>query len=88
MLIFKTLAKLMGIWLALMGVLAVAFLCVLILALIIRFKVLFAVAVLFIGLAYLFVQETGVEVTAKPKYVRMKTVEGEEVLVRVQNGCS
>ena len=83
MLIFKTLAKLMGIWLALMGMLAVAFLCILILALIIRFKVLFAVAVLFIGLAYLFVREAGIEVTAKPKYVRMKTVDGDEVLVLI-----
>lgn len=71
--ILKTLGKLMGIWLAMMGLLAIAVLVVVGIAMIIRFRVVFAVVLVFMGLVYLFTRETGVEVTMKPRLRRMVT---------------
>lgn len=77
MAILKTLGKLFAIWLAMIGMLVMATLVVVGIAVIIRFRVVFAIALVFLGLAYLFTRETGVEVTIKPRLRRMVTDSGE-----------
>ena len=53
---------------------------------IIRFRLLFAVALLFFGLAYLFTKTAGIEVKTKtPRYRKIITSTGEEVYVRMED---
>lgn len=75
--ILKTLGKLCAIWLAMIGMLVMAALVVVGIAMIIRFRMVFAVALVFLGLAYLFTRESGVEVTMKPRLRRVVTDTGE-----------
>jgi hypothetical protein len=86
---FKIVGNLMAIWLTMLGVLAVAAVFVIMIALLIRFKILAAIGIMFIALIYLTVKMSGddsseSEARSPKKYMRMKTPDGEEVLVLIE----
>jgi hypothetical protein len=84
--VLKVLGKLFSIWLCFIGILAVAVLVVVAIAMIIRFRLLFAVALVFFGLAYLFTKTAGIEVKTKtPRYRKIITSTGEKVYVRMED---
>ena len=56
---FKIVGNLMAIWLTMLGVLAVATVFVIMIALLIRFKILAAIGIMFIALIYLTVKMSG-----------------------------
>lgn len=69
--ILKTLGKLFLIWLTMMGVLAMAAIAVVILALIVKFRLVFAIALVFIGIGYFVTWASGIQVTTKPKFAHV-----------------
>ena len=74
--ILKTLGKLLLVFFSMIGILAAAAIFVLILALIVRFKLLLAIAVVFIGLGYCATWVSGVQVKTNPRF-RYVTETGE-----------
>jgi hypothetical protein len=69
--VLKTLGKLLGIFLVMLGMLATAAVAVFILALMIRFRVLLVVAAVFIGIGYFITWASGIEIRIDPKYRRV-----------------
>lgn len=74
--ILKTLGKLLLVFFSMIGLLAAAAIFVLILALIVRFKLLLAIAVVFIGLGYCATWASGVQVKTNPRF-RYATAAGD-----------
>jgi ABC-type nickel/cobalt efflux system permease component RcnA len=66
--ILKTLGKLLLVFFSMIGILAAAAIFVLILALIVRFKLLLAIAVVFVGLGYCITWTSGVQVKTNPRF--------------------
>ena len=66
--ILKTLGKLLLVFFSMIGILAAAAIFVLILALIVRFKLLLAIAVVFVGLGYCITWASGVQVKTNPRF--------------------
>ena len=69
--VLKTLGKLLGIFLVMLGMLATAAVAVFILTLMIRFRVLLVVAAVFIGIGYFITWASGIEIRIDPKYRRV-----------------
>ncbi|MBK8103472.1 MAG: hypothetical protein IPK30_09385 [Cellvibrionales bacterium] len=84
--IFKTLGKILMVWFAMMSLLVIAALCIVMLVLIVRFKAVFCMALLFIALVCFFIQKTQIKIITKtPRYRKIITSTGEEVYVRMED---
>lgn len=76
--ILKTLGKLLMIWLALMGLLAMAAIAVVILAMIVKFRLVFAIALVFIGMGYLATWASGIQITTRPRFAYVEDADQEQ----------
>lgn len=66
--IMKTVGKLIALWLAMMGILAMSALAVLVFVAIIRYWVVFLIALVFLCLFYALIWFLGIDVSTEPRY--------------------
>lgn len=83
--ILKTLGKLIMLFFAMMGIIFACGLAILILALIVRFKVVFALAFLIVGVGYFMTWVSGIEIKTNPRF-KYVGVEDDEQLTEKKEG--